>query len=152
MGCDSTQSERCVLLFFCGCMWWVLCDSHGPARWTRLFNRPFRQKQRASHRLMSTSLSLLTIMLGLEGRARLRVRCSLRYKSKDRIPVDNVTKKTLLDLQKRFPIHPANSQFLAADCCGLRNPPGSRYSGSTAGWLGTWDGPLRTEVPSVKIF
>ena len=27
--------------------------------------------------------------------------------------------KTLVDLQKRFPKHPPNSNYLAADCCGL---------------------------------
>ena len=48
-------------------------------------------------------------------------RCVFRYvsKSKDRILLDKVTKKTLVDLQKRFPKNPANSKYLAADCCGL---------------------------------
>ena len=34
-----------------------------------------------------------------------------------------VRKKTPVDLQKkRFPIYPANSKYLAADCCGLAIP------------------------------
>ena len=37
----------------------------------------------------------------------------------DWILLDKVMKKTPVDLQKRFPIYPANSKYLAADCCGL---------------------------------
>ena len=33
-----------------------------------------------------------------------------------------VLKKRPVDLQKRFPIHPANSKYLAANCCGLAIP------------------------------
>ena len=33
-----------------------------------------------------------------------------------------MTKKTPVDLQKRFPIYSATSKYLAADCCGLANP------------------------------
>ena len=46
-----------------GCLWRVQCDSPGSGCWTRHFHPPFRQKQRASHRPMSTSFSLFTIML-----------------------------------------------------------------------------------------
>ena len=66
MGADDASQRTS------GCLWGVLCDSHGPARWTRL--RPTRlQKVCINHRPASTSLSLFAIMLGLEGRARARM-------------------------------------------------------------------------------
>ena len=66
MGADDA-SQRIF-----GCLWRVLCDSHGPARWTRL-SRTRPQKVCIGHRPASTSLSLFAIMLGLEGRARARM-------------------------------------------------------------------------------
>ena len=49
-----------------------VCDSHGPARWTR--RKPTRpQKECIGHRPSSTSLSFFAIMLGLEKRARARM-------------------------------------------------------------------------------
>ena len=38
--------------------------------------------------------------------------------SMDSIPVDQVLKRTLMDLQKRFPIHHACPKCLAARRCG----------------------------------
>ena len=35
---------------------------------------------------------------------------------------DKVLKKTLLDLQKRFPIYHVCPKYLAAHCCGLAFP------------------------------
>ena len=36
--------------------------------------------------------------------------------------MDKVLKKTLLDLQKRFPIYPACPKYLAVHCCGSAFP------------------------------
>ena len=44
---------------------------------------------------------------------------SVKLEIQGLILLDKVTKKTLVDLQKRFPIYPANSKYLAGDCCGL---------------------------------
>ena len=81
----------------------------------------------------------------------------LRLKSKDWPLLDKVLKKTLLDLQKRFPIYHALSQMLGGlslrlgiPIDRLSIPPGSRKGGSNAGWLVTWDSPLRTDSASSK--
>ena len=58
--------------FFCGCLWRVLCDPQGSARWTH-FRPTCPQKVCIGHRFASTSLSLFAIMLGLEGRPRARM-------------------------------------------------------------------------------
>ena len=67
---DTSQRRGCCCAT--ACLWRVLCDSHCPARWTRLGpTRP--QKVCIGHRPMSTSLSLFAIMLALEERARARM-------------------------------------------------------------------------------
>ena len=69
---------------------------------------------------------------------------------------DKVLKKTLLDLQKRFPMFHV-SQILGGPFLRLGTPrerlsipPGSGWVGKNAGWLATWDCPLRTDSASWK--
>ena len=55
-----------------------------------------------------------------------------------------------MNLQKRFPICRAGSKYLAAYLCGSASLQDRDKSGSNAGWLGTWESPLRTDSASFK--
>ena len=62
-------------------------------------------------------------------------------------------RRTLLDLQKRFPIYHACPKIsgglslrLGIPREQLSIPPRSRKGGKNAGWLGTWESPLRTDI------
>ena len=76
----------------------------------------------------------------------------LRYESKNWILLD-MMKKTPVDLQKRFPVSqmPGGLSLRLSILPGrLSIPPGSGWGGKNAGWLGTWDSPLRTDSASLK--
>ena len=75
----------------------------------------------------------------------------------DSIPADKVLKKTLLDLQKRFPIYHVCPKKLGGPFLRLgiprerlSIPPGSGWGGKNESWLATWDCPLRTDSASWK--
>ena len=70
---------------------------------------------------------------------------------------DKVLKKTHLDLQKTFPDIPCVSQMLGSPSLRLGTPQerlsipsGSGKGWKNAGWLVTWDSPLRTDSASLK--
>ena len=71
---------------------------------------------------------------------------------------DKVLKKTPLDLQRTFPDIPCVSQILGGLSLRLgiprerlSIPPGSGKGGKNAGWLVTWDCPLRTDSASSML-
>ena len=76
--------------------------------------------------------------------------------SKDSIPVDKVLKKTLLDLQKRFPMYHVSQMLggpslrLGIPIERLSIPSGIGWGGKDTSWLVTWECPLRTDSASWK--
>ena len=77
--------------------------------------------------------------------------------SMDSTPADKVLKKTLLDLQKRFPIYHMCPKCLAAHSLRLgitierlSIPPGNGWGGKDTGRLVSWECPLRTDSASWK--